>query len=278
MEVAAVKAKEAFRDYKNGDEAILAVVKDNYYKMRTRQTVEYAQRMRREYLKFNRPMNVWDAMMELTAFVDLSDPDITLPNVVHLIQSAEAMREQGRPDWMQLTGLIHDLGKVMFLWGKDEDGTSLKEQWGLVGDIFILGCKLPDTCIYPEFNAENPNMADPRYNTELGMYEANCGLDNCLTAWGHDEYLYQVLKNHPENNLPEAAMVMIRYHSFYPWYTGNSYEALLGPKDAQYKEWIKDFNQYDLYTKCTKTFDMEEIKAYYMPLIEKYLGKGPVYF
>jgi len=278
MEVAAVKAKEAFRDYKNGDEAILAVVKDNYYKMRTRQTVEYAQRMRREYLKFNRPMNVWDAMMELTAFVDLSDPDITLPNVVHLIQSAEAMREQGRPDWMQLTGLIHDLGKVMFLWGKDEDGTSLKEQWGLVGDIFILGCKLPDTCIYPEFNAENPDMADPRYNTELGMYQANCGLDNCLTAWGHDEYLYQVLKNHPDNKLPEEAMVMIRYHSFYPWHTGNSYEALLSPKDAQYKEWIKDFNQYDLYTKCTKTFDMEEIKAYYMPLIEKYLGKGPVYF
>lgn len=278
MEVAAVKAKEAFRDYKNGDEAILAVVKDNYYKMRTRQTVEYAQRMRREYLTFNRPMNVWDAMMELTAFVDLSDPDITLPNVVHLIQSAEAMREQGRPDWMQLTGLIHDLGKVMFLWGKDEDGTSLKEQWGLVGDIFILGCKLPDTCIYPEFNVENPDMANPRYNTELGMYEANCGLDNCLTAWGHDEYFFQVLKNHPENKLPEAAMTMIRYHSFYPWHTGNSYEALLGPKDAQYKEWIKDFNQYDLYTKCTKTYDMDEIKAYYMPLIEKYLGKGPVYF
>ena len=58
----------------------------------------------------------------------------------------------------------------------------------------------------------------------------------------------------------------------------NSYEALLGPKDAQYKEWIKDFNQYDLYTKCTKTFDIDEIKAYYMPLIEKYLGKEPVYF
>lgn len=273
-----VKAKEAFRNYSTGDDQILAVVKDNYYKMRTRQTVEYVQYMRNKYLKFDKPMNVWDAMMELNAFVDLSDPDINLPNVVHLIQTAEGMRAEGRPDWMQLVGLIHDLGKVMFLWGNDEDGTSLKEQWGLVGDIFLVGCKLPDTCIYPEFNAENPDMNDARYNTDLGMYKANCGLDNCLTAWGHDEYLYQVLMNHPDNRIPEAGMVMVRYHSFYPWHTGNSYAALEGPKDAQYKEWVKDFNQYDLYTKSPKTYDMEEIKAYYLPLIAKYLGKAPVYF
>lgn len=275
---ATTKAKEAFRDYEKGDEAILAVVRDNYYKMRTRQTTDYVQRMRNKYLTFNRPMHIWDAMMELNNFVDLSDPDITLPNVVHLVQSAEAMRKDGRPDWMQLTGLIHDLGKVMFLWGCDEDGTSLKEQWGLVGDIFLVGCRLPDSCIYPQFNADNPDMQDPRYNTELGIYEANSGLDNCITAWGHDEYLYQVLKNHPENKLPEEAMVMIRYHSFYPWHTGGSYSAITNEKDEQYKQWVLDFNQYDLYTKCEQTFDMDEIKAYYMPLIEKYLGKGPVNF
>lgn len=273
-----VKAKEEFRDYRTGDDAILAVVKDNYYKMRTRQTVDYVNYMRNKYLRFDKPMNIWDAMMELNAFVDLSDPDINLPNVVHLVQAAEGMREDGRPDWMQLVGLIHDLGKVMFLWGNDADGTSLKEQWGLVGDIFLVGCKLPDTCVYPEFNEENPDMSDPRYNTELGMYQPHCGLDNCLTAWGHDEYLYQVLKNHPDNKIPEAGMVMVRYHSFYPWHTGNSYSQLESEKDAQYKEWVRDFNQYDLYTKSLKTFDMDEIKAYYMPIIEKYLGKGPVYF
>lgn len=272
------KAKEAFRDYDNGDEAILAAVRDNYYKMRTRQTVDYVQRMRGKYLTFDRPMQVWDAMMELNNFVDLSDPDITLPNVVHLVQSAEAMRKDGRPDWMQLTGLIHDLGKVMFLWGNDEDGTSLKEQWGLVGDIFLVGCRLPDSCIYPQFNADNPDMQDERYNTELGIYQLHYGLDNCLTAWGHDEYLYQVLKNHPDNKLPEEAMIMIRYHSFYPWHTGGSYSAIANEKDEQYKEWVLDFNQYDLYTKCEQTFDMNEIRAYYQPLIEKYLGKGPVMF
>lgn len=273
-----VKAKEEFRDYVTGDEAILAVVRDNYYKMRTRQTVDYVTRMRQQYLTFDRPMMPWDAILELQAFVDLSDPDITLPNVVHLLQSAEGMREDGRPDWMQLVGLIHDLGKVMFLWGKDEDGTSLQNQWGLVGDIFLVGCKLPDTCIYKEFNEQNPDMDDPRYNTELGMYTEGCGLDNCLTAWGHDEYLYQVLKNHPDNKIPEEGMAMIRYHSFYPWHTGGSYSKLENDLDKKRKEWVLDFNQYDLYTKCTRTFDMEEVKAYYLPIIEKYLGKGPIYF
>ena len=31
--------------------------------------------------------------------------------------------------------------------------------------------------------------------TENGIYEAGCGLDNVLISWGHDEYLYMVLKD-----------------------------------------------------------------------------------
>ena len=46
----------------------------------------------------------------------------------------------------------------MFAWGCDEDGTSQKEQWGMVGDIFVVGAPLPDVCVYPEFNALNPDM------------------------------------------------------------------------------------------------------------------------
>ena len=73
------------------------------------------------------------------------------------------------------------------------DGTSQAEQWGMVGDVFVVGCKLPSSCVYPEFNALNPDMNDERYNTATGIYEEGCGLDNLELAWGHDEYLYQVL-------------------------------------------------------------------------------------
>ncbi len=270
------KEKSEFRNYEQGD--ITAAVKEHYRKMRSRQTYDYVQRMKAKYLTFDKPMSLWDAMGKLNALIDVSDPDLNLPNVQHLLQSAEGMRKEGRPDWMQLVGLIHDLGKVMYLWGSDEDGTSQAEQWGLVGDIFVVGCRLPDSCVYPSFNELNPDMQNEAYNTETGIYEEGCGLDNLQLAWGHDEYLYQVLKNHKENSIPEEGMVMVRYHSFYPWHTGGSYEKLLSAKDEQYKEWIKDFNQYDLYTKSPKLYDLEEMKEYYLPIAEKYLGKGPIYW
>ena len=31
-----------------------------------------------------------------------------------------------------MTGLIHDLGKILYLKGCDKDGTTVKEQWGIV--------------------------------------------------------------------------------------------------------------------------------------------------
>lgn len=265
-----------FRNYDQGE--ITAAVRDNYRKMRQNQTYDYVQRMRKKYLTYDKPMDLWEAMASLNHLIDVSDPDLDLPNVQHLIQSAQAIREDGRPDWMQLVGLIHDLGKVMYLWGCDEDGTSQDEQWGTVGDVFIVGCRLPDSCVYPEFNALNPDMQDPRYNTDLGVYDAHCGLDNTLVAWGHDEYLYQVLSQHADNTIPEEGMVMIRYHSFYPWHTGGEYGHITNERDDLYKKWIKDFNRYDLYTKSQQIFDLDEVRPYYEPIAEKYLGKGPIYF
>ena len=269
-------ATKTFRNYRAED--IKASVKEHYRKMRARQTVDYVERMRAKYLTFDKPLDLWDSLKKLDDLIDVSDPDLDLPNVQHLIQSAEAIRADGRPDWMQLVGLIHDLGKILYLWGSDEDGTSQDEQWGMVGDVFIVGCRLPDSCVYPEFNALNPDMQNPDYNTELGMYSKHCGIDNTLLAWGHDEYLYQVLRHRPENKIPEPGMIMIRYHSFYPWHSGGSYAELTNDKDEQYKEWVTDFNQYDLYTKSEKTYDLDDLKNQYLPIAKKYLGSGPIYW
>ncbi len=269
-----MKAEKGFRNYDD----VLPAVRDNYRKMRARQTVDYVREMHKKYLTFERPLRVWEAIEALGDFVDLSDPDVDLPNVQHLLQTAEGIRAAGKPDWMQLVGLIHDLGKVMYCWGSDEDGTSLGEQWGMVGDIFLVGCALPDTAIFPQFNRLNPDMQDPRYNTPLGIYAPHCGLDACTTAWGHDEYLYQVLSHHPGNRIPEAGMVMIRYHSFYPWHSEGSYENLMQQRDYLYRDWVRDFNRFDLYTKSDRSLDPGRLRDYYQPLIERYLGPDPVYF
>ena len=246
--------------------------------MRSNQTVEYVQRMKSKYLNFSHPMDLWSSLESLHHLIDVSDPDLDLPNVQHLIQSAEAIRKDNRPEWMQLVGLIHDLGKVLYLWGFDEDGTSQKEQWGLVGDIFVVGCQRPDTCVFPEFNQLNSDMSDERYNTPHGIYKSHCGLENLELAWGHDEYLYQVLRNHKTNQIPASGMAMIRYHSFYPWHTGNSYTHLLKPSDAKIKDWIGDFNKYDLYTKCERITPLDEVRDYYEPIANKYLGEGPIFW
>ena len=151
-------------------------IKENYKMARENQNVDFYKKIINQFEnRIKIKMNIWDAIDKLSNFVDISDPDINLPNSIHLFQSAEAARKDGQPDWMQLVCLIHDLGKIMYLFGNDETGTSIKKQWAIVGDTFILGCKIPDTIVYPEYNKLNTDHKE--YNN-LGIYNKECGLDN----------------------------------------------------------------------------------------------------
>jgi len=268
-----VKYSNGFREYDN----VVESIKENYHKNRTYQTVEYGQHMRNKYLTFDKEMDVMGVFKRLDKFIDISDPDISLPNYHHGLQTAEMIRKDGYPEWFQLIGLVHDLGKIMYLWGCDEDGTSIKEQWGIVGDTFILGCEIPDTVVFPEFNQDNPDSKNPKYNTPLGIYTEHCGLDQLMCSWGHDEYLYQVLK-HNNVSLPEEALYIVRFHSLYPYHSKGSYKQFTNEKDEQMFEWLSRFNQYDLYSKSDETLDTKEIKDYYKNLIDKYLNGGKLYF
>jgi inositol oxygenase len=137
--------------------------------------------------KVNARMSVWEALEMLNTLVDESDPDTSVGQIEHLLQTAEAIRRDGKPDWMQLTGLIHDLGKLLCFFGAEG-------QWDVVGDTFIVGCKFPREIIYPDTFAANPDSYDPKLRTELGIYEPNCGLDNAILSWGHDQYIYEICK------------------------------------------------------------------------------------
>jgi inositol oxygenase len=132
-------------------------------------------------------MSVWEALEMLNTLVDESDPDTSVGQIEHLLQTAEAIRRDGKPDWMQLTGLIHDLGKLLCFFGAEG-------QWDVVGDTFVVGCKFPREIIYPDTFAANPDSHDPKLQTELGIYEPHCGLDNAILSWGHDQYIYEICK------------------------------------------------------------------------------------
>ena len=115
-------------------------------------------------------MTIREAFKVLESYVDSSDPDVSLPNKIHMFQSAEGIRNAGHPDWMQLVGLIHDMGKIMFLWGTASDGqqgTAEGPQWALGGDTWVVGCRIPDCTVFPEFNALNPDRESEKYNSGI---------------------------------------------------------------------------------------------------------------
>lgn len=114
-------------------------------------------------------------------------------------------------------------------------------QWACVGDTFVVGCQWSDNIVYrKESFIDNPDGENPKYNTKYGMYEPNVGLEKLTLSWGHDEYMYQVLK-HNKTSLPQHALNIIRFHSFYPWHSSGDYEYLMKPEDEETKKWVLTF-------------------------------------
>ena len=255
--VATPKPKDAYRNY---DAPARDTVREFYRLNHTHQTYDFVVAKKAEYLRFDRrEMTWWDALDYLNTLVDDSDPDIALPQVDHLLQTAEAIRADGQPDWMVLTGFIHDLGKVLCLFGEP--------QWAVVGDTFPVGCRHSERVVYPEFFADNPDSHDPRFNTECGVYAPGCGLDAVQLSWGHDEYLYHLMKPH----LPASALYMIRYHSFYAWHREGAYRHLTDADDEAHLRWVQAFNPYDLYSKNANPPSLVALKPYYEDLMARYL-------
>jgi len=80
-------------------------------------------------------VGIWEAMELLNTMQDDSDPDVrssffflsifgirklrcyrkqtSVTQIEHLLQTAEAIRRDGKPEWMQVVGLVHDLGKLL---------------------------------------------------------------------------------------------------------------------------------------------------------------------
>jgi len=250
------KPRDSFRDY--AAEA-RSSVKEFYRLNHTFQTYDFVVSKRTEYLKLDhRKMGIWEAMEFLNTLVDDSDPDTDLSQIEHLLQTAESIRKDGHPDWFVLTGLIHDLGKILCLMGEP--------QWAVVGDTFPVGCRYAEGIVYHEFFKENPDWNHPIYSKPLGIYDEKIGLDRIIMSWGHDEYLYHVVRDY----LPLESLYMIRYHSFYAAHRENEYRYFFNEQDHQLFDWVCRFNEYDLYSKSDERPDVKQLQPYYQSLIEQY--------
>ena len=251
-----IKKPETFRDYAAESRAS---VKELYRLNHANQTLDFVLAKKAQYGKLDKAeMGIWEAMDFLNNLVDDSDPDLALPQIVHALQTAEAIRQDGHPRWFVLAGFIHDLGKTLCLFGEP--------QWAVVGDTFPVGCAYSDKIVYSDLFRDNPDYDNPVLQTPNGIYEEGCGLDKLHLSWGHDEYLYLVTKKY----LPQEALWMIRYHSLYPIHSEGAYSHLLNESDQEALRWARAFNPYDLYSKCEVEPNLAELKPYYEDLVAEY--------
>lgn len=172
------RPKSQFRDYAAAPSPVRA-----FYRLQhANQTVAYNLSARHDFhTRPRHPMTVWSAMERLDILLDASDPDTSLTQLGHLLQTAEAIRRDGKPRWMQLTGLVHDLGKLLFFYGA-------RGQWDVVGDTFPVGCAWDARIVCrDEGFGENEDAGVEGYQTEFGIYDRGCGMENVMLSWGHDE-------------------------------------------------------------------------------------------
>jgi inositol oxygenase len=281
------ESTQSFRDYDHAKDT----VKQLYREQRTHQCKCHVERCLSKYdpgspgCEKKLKMSVWEALMALGSLVDASDPDVTVPNLQHAFQTAEGIRADGLPEWMQLCALIHDLGKVLYLKGCDEDGTSVNRQFSVVGDTFVVDYPRSPSLIYPEYNhlcccdcEKLEERRDDPSSSTLPM-----SFDDCLFSFGHDEYLYRVLVHNSRRtecslNLdvaPDELPYIVRYHSFHAWSEFGGYQELAGDRDREFLPTLIKFCRYDLYTKSdTEELDGNALKEYYDGLMKKTLGCG----
>jgi inositol oxygenase len=251
------KPQEEFRNY---DPVANPGVAEFYRQNHALQTFDFVQSKEREYLPLRKAKKtIWEAAEFLNTLVDESDPDTDLTQIDHLLQTSEAVRNDGHPGWFVLTGFIHDLGKALCLYGEP--------QWAVVGDTFPVGCAYSEKIVFFDYFSANPDSKNAAYQDLCGVYEPHCGLENVHMSWGHDEYIYQVTKKY----LPEPAQYMLRYHSFYAAHKHDAYRHLMSPHDEEMFQWVRKFNPYDLYSKGAEKPNLKEILPYYQDLIAEFI-------
>jgi inositol oxygenase len=250
------KSEDEFRQY---DEHATPGVAEFYRLNHQYQSYDYVMAKEKEYFGLNKgEKSIWEAAEFLNTLVDDSDPDTDLTQIEHLLQTSEAIRKDGHPRWFVLTGFIHDLGKVLCLWGEP--------QWGVVGDTFPVGCAYSDQIVFPQYFKANLDINNALYQSKYGIYEPNCGLSNVHMSFGHDGYIGEVMKNY----MPEESLYMLRYHSFYSAHRHGAYRHLMSDHDVKMFDWVNKFNVYDLYSKGHTKPDLKELKPYYDDLFAEF--------
>ncbi|KAF9509084.1 hypothetical protein BS47DRAFT_1302003, partial [Hydnum rufescens UP504] len=170
--------------------------------------------------------------------------------IEHFLQAAEAIRRDGRPEWMQVVGLTHNPGQLLSFSGP----TLFRYRFSNLSCRVLSLCQFDERVIFHETFAANLEqlmestlyiLLLPISITRMLTFTSNkagCGLDNGMLSWGHGEYQYHAFRG--QGSLSEEGLAMIRYHSFYPWHREGACIHLMDSRDYKHLEAVRAFNPY----------------------------------
>ncbi len=180
------KTEDEFRNYKADANP---TVTEFYRQNHACQTYDFVVEKKAEYCGLNRgKKSIWEMADYLNTLVDDSDPDTDLTQIEHLLQTSEAIRKDDHPRWFVLTAFLHDLGKVLCLYGEP--------QWAVVGDTFPVGCAYSPEIVFPEFFTANPDNANSTFQIEVRRLQTRtAGSITCICRSGTTNTFMKSLAN-----------------------------------------------------------------------------------
>lgn len=240
-----------------------------------RQTLDFARRQASMFSRLDKArMTIWQALDTLDELRDYEsalfscwspelDPELSLKE--HALQVAELCRiSHPEHDWLALCGLIHSLGKLLAhpTWGS-------QPQWAVSGESFPLGCRFSTDIQGAQHFTANPDRRRRIYNSPLGIYSPQCGLESVFMSWQANEYLFLLLLLN-ETKLPPAALFILRHQKFH---TLNSYSALFSPENLSWLPLAGSFRVLSAYRKVEVPNRLApvDLRKHYDHLIAKYL-------
>lgn len=194
---------------------------DEIYEAHIRQTVEDVKYLNKKY---ERPSfgkkSVYETVGLLSHCCDETDNTLwALSQLTHVLQIAEGMEKDGVTDPVLWQGaFLHDLGKILLLYQEAPENV---------------------VCI----------------NFPIGDFPPDCGLDNVIFQWNHDEFIYMRMRDHVS---PEVAW-LIRYHSI----RVDPSLPFMDDKDKEYlNKYLLPFRKYDFGSKSAYHQPRKNLAAY----------------
>lgn len=169
-------------------------------------------------------LEVLDAASEVPGYAFTPNTRVSLR--LGCFVTAESFRINGYPDWIQLIGLLYNLGDFLH---------SLKERDPLkyVGS-FHSHREVMESYVISSSYLEPSHLSK-------GIKGQPSGFDRILLSWSGPEYMYWTMKMQL-THLPLEAMRILRLASLVQWHSGKLYADLASKEEEEIRGFAADFH------------------------------------